>query len=340
MKISFLITYYNQEAYVRQSMDSVLAIEKPEEWEILVGDDGSSDKTREIVNEYIQQDPEHIRMYVMPRKEGEKYDPVLRASASRLNLLEHCSGDCFCVLDGDDFYTDTAFALEAIEVLEKDKNVALAAFGYREYTDGVFGPFHGLKTPDRTIVAKRDYLRNCYIHAGACVHRNGRNGERLEKLKKTGYFDDNNIVINTLNDGEMYYIAKPVYAYRQTSGSTYNRMDLVEKGMLNVQGMDVDLKLMNSLWRKDLISRYAGPLITVWVNRGRLREILGDAKYNKYLEGCRRIGDSIGEILLTWKTADEKNRKEIRQLVREAERDNPVRTLYARLNMLRRGMRK
>lgn len=40
MKVSFLVTYYNQKEYVQQSLDSILAIEKPCEWEIIVGDDG------------------------------------------------------------------------------------------------------------------------------------------------------------------------------------------------------------------------------------------------------------------------------------------------------------
>ena len=55
MKISFLVTYYNQKKYVKQSMDSILAIDKPCDWEILVGDDGSTDGTDEEVKKYIYQ---------------------------------------------------------------------------------------------------------------------------------------------------------------------------------------------------------------------------------------------------------------------------------------------
>ena len=58
MKISFLVTYYQQERFVRQSLDSILAIKKPEEWEILVGDDGSTDGTVQEVQKYIDRDPD------------------------------------------------------------------------------------------------------------------------------------------------------------------------------------------------------------------------------------------------------------------------------------------
>ncbi len=52
MKISFLVTYYNQAQYVKDSLDSILAINKNYDWELLVGDDGSTDETVSIVNEY------------------------------------------------------------------------------------------------------------------------------------------------------------------------------------------------------------------------------------------------------------------------------------------------
>ena len=67
MKVSFLVTYYNQKEYVKQSMESILAIDKPCDWEILVGDDGSTDGTIEVVNEYIKQYPSQIKLYIMPR---------------------------------------------------------------------------------------------------------------------------------------------------------------------------------------------------------------------------------------------------------------------------------
>ena len=49
MKVSFLVTYYNQQDYVEESMNSILNIKKEFDWEILVGDDGSTDGTLEKI---------------------------------------------------------------------------------------------------------------------------------------------------------------------------------------------------------------------------------------------------------------------------------------------------
>ena len=99
MKVSFLVTYYNQEQYVRQSLDSILAIKMPCDWKILVGDDGSNDGTTAIVREYMERYPDRIFLYVMPRDPKKTYSSVVRASANRLNLLEKATGDFFCTLD-------------------------------------------------------------------------------------------------------------------------------------------------------------------------------------------------------------------------------------------------
>ena len=138
MKVSFLVTYYNQREYVKQSMDSILAIDKPCDWEILVGDDGSSDGTIEEVNRYVEQYPEKIKLYVMPRESEKKYDSVRRASANRLNILEKCSGDIFCTLDGDDFFCDIEFVKEAIEIFRENSDISVVAFGFKYFQETVF----------------------------------------------------------------------------------------------------------------------------------------------------------------------------------------------------------
>jgi glycosyltransferase involved in cell wall biosynthesis len=50
-KISIITPVYNGEKYLRQAMDSVLS-QSLEDWELIVVDDGSSDKTPDILLEY------------------------------------------------------------------------------------------------------------------------------------------------------------------------------------------------------------------------------------------------------------------------------------------------
>ena len=131
MKISFLITFYNQEDYVKNSLDSILNIDKSIDWEILVGDDGSSDNTIENIQPYLKAYPNNIYLYIMPRDFNKRYDSVKRASANRLNLLKHSKGDFFCILDGDDYFCDRDFVNIAIDKFIRDTSISVVAFRHK-----------------------------------------------------------------------------------------------------------------------------------------------------------------------------------------------------------------
>ena len=307
MKISFLVTYYNQKEFVKKSLDSILAIEKPCDWEIIVGDDGSTDGTIDIVNEYIKLYPDKIRLYIMPRENGKKYDSVKRASANRLNILEKSDGDFYCTIDGDDYYCDSSFVVDAIDVFSKYKDVSVVAFGFQPFRDDVFE--EPILLPEKLtdhVVDKAEYLREYYVHAGGCVYRRCFADDRIEYIKTLGFFDDNNIVINSLNYGDMYVVNRAVYAYRQTGQSIYTSMSGLEQAVLNVQGMDVDLRLVDDSLKNLIIERYSAAVIVMYIWRKKLRSTLGDDKFKKYMDGCDSLKPSYCNDILLFASSGEK----------------------------------
>ena len=315
MKISFLVTYYNQERYVRESLDSILATDKPEEWEILVGDDGSTDHTVDIVREYMAKDPEHIFLFIMPREQGVRYHPVRRASANRLNLLSHCTGDCFCTLDGDDFYCDRSFVKEAIDIFHKRQDVSLVSFGYKLFSEGVITKEETLPIQGGTIIHTEEYIRSFYLHSGAGVHRILWDQDRLQYIRNIGYFDDNDIVMNTLKYGKMYFINQSVYVYRQTGESVFTGMKQLEQAVLNVLGYDVDKQLIDDQYQNALTIRNTQPILQMYNQRNQLRTSLGEELFSIYQDICRGLKDSLADKLLNYHDLEEKEKKDIRKLV-------------------------
>lgn len=317
MKVSFLVTYYNQKEYVKQSLDSILAIDKPCDWEILIGDDGSSDGTIEEIHTYVERYPDNVKLYVMPREHGKKYDSVRRASANRLNILEHSTGDIFCTLDGDDYFCDTEFIKDAVKIFNKDEDISIVAFGFKYVTDGIGGK--SMLLPDKLKnkqVNKRTYMEHFYLPAGGCVHRKQFGKERIEYIKKLGYFDDNNIVINSLNYGEMFAVNRAIYAYRQTGESVFNRMNNLEQAVLNVQGMDVDIRLIDNELTEYIKKRYSLSVILMYIWRNKLFEVLGEEKCLKYEEGCKDLKPSYCYNLLHYNELDHSQKKNIREFLK------------------------
>jgi glycosyltransferase involved in cell wall biosynthesis len=91
MKISVIITVYNLENFIAKSIESVLN-QTEKAHEIIVIDDGSKDKSVEIIEQYT----DRVRLIKMVKNSG-----VLPAF---IKGLKHCSGDILAFLDGDDIW--------------------------------------------------------------------------------------------------------------------------------------------------------------------------------------------------------------------------------------------
>jgi cellulose synthase/poly-beta-1,6-N-acetylglucosamine synthase-like glycosyltransferase len=66
--VSVLVQTYQQKDFIKECLDSILMQETTFEYEILVGDDGSTDGTREICQQYAENYPGKIRLFLHHRE--------------------------------------------------------------------------------------------------------------------------------------------------------------------------------------------------------------------------------------------------------------------------------
>jgi len=100
MKVSVLIITYNQERFIGQAIDSALAQQVSFPIEILVGDDFSTDRTRDIIREYEQRHPGLVRGVLHPRNLGKN------GGINFLETLREAKGEYYALMDGDDYWTN------------------------------------------------------------------------------------------------------------------------------------------------------------------------------------------------------------------------------------------
>lgn len=305
MKVSFLVTYYNQAQYVKKSLESILNINKNFDWEILAGDDGSSDETVSEINQFIKKYPDNIKLFIQSREENKNAKSIQRASFNRLNLIEHCSGDYFCIIDGDDFYCNKDFVIKAIDIFNQNSDVSVVAFRYQKLNpDNTTEQVNTIDAVSNSIIRTSDYLRKCYIHSGACVYKNTflQDKSSVQKLKNIGFYDDADIIMNAFNYGSLYFYDEVVYTYRQTGDGLWSAVDLLDQHFLNVISYDVEYAICTK-YKKDLYFRSFVAIFYIWFIRDILEKKLGEQKVLEYDTMIKALnnGNLISYNLLHYK---------------------------------------
>ncbi|MBQ8492382.1 MAG: glycosyltransferase family 2 protein [Acidaminococcaceae bacterium] len=115
---SIIIPVYNVEPFLRKCLDSVIN-QTYENIEILIVDDGSTDQSGKICNDYSVDS----RVTVFHQVNG-------GLSAARNTALNHANGEYLFFVDSDDFVSPT-FVSDAVTVLEKEDS-DIVIFNYTE----------------------------------------------------------------------------------------------------------------------------------------------------------------------------------------------------------------
>ena len=105
--VSVIMPCYNASSYLREAIESVLS-QSFKDWELLIVDDGSSDNSRQIANEYVTIDE---RIYLIEQ-------PNSGACRARNNGLEHAKGEFVKFLDADDILESDCLAIQVQQMNE------------------------------------------------------------------------------------------------------------------------------------------------------------------------------------------------------------------------------
>jgi glycosyltransferase involved in cell wall biosynthesis len=123
-RVSVLIDTYNHERFIQRAITSVLEQDMPmDDVEILVVDDGSTDRTPDIVRQF------EPRVRLIRKLNGGQ------ASAFNAGIPE-CRGEIVAFLDGDDWWAPNKLR-RVLETLQFNQSIGMIGHGfYEEYSDG------------------------------------------------------------------------------------------------------------------------------------------------------------------------------------------------------------
>lgn len=109
--VSVIVLTYNHEKYIRRALDSILEQKTKYSYEVLIGDDASTDGTSKIISEYAQQYPHVIKAFIRKRNLG--------GSKNLFDIFQHARGRYIANCEGDDYWCDNRKLQIQVDFLEK-----------------------------------------------------------------------------------------------------------------------------------------------------------------------------------------------------------------------------
>ncbi len=115
--VSVFVGTYNQEQYIAQTLESFLMQQCDFDFEIVIGEDGSKDKTLEICQNYVEKYPDKIKLLDRVKNQG--------LTENFFEGLTHCEGKYIATCGGDDYWTDPLKLQKQVNILEGNPDIVI-----------------------------------------------------------------------------------------------------------------------------------------------------------------------------------------------------------------------
>ncbi|MBQ7484325.1 MAG: glycosyltransferase [Bacteroidaceae bacterium] len=125
--VSVVVITYNQEEYIARALDSILMQKCSIPFEIIIGEDCSTDRTGEICARYAKQYPDKITLF--------RNSPNKGLLNNYFDCILACKGKYVADCAGDDFWVDEHKIEKLYTLMEQHPDVTMAHTGYAVYNE-------------------------------------------------------------------------------------------------------------------------------------------------------------------------------------------------------------
>lgn len=117
IKVSTLMLTYNHERFIGEAIEGVLMQKTDFPCELVIAEDCSTDRTRDVIRGYWEKYPDRIRVLLNRRNTGARW------TVSRGYMA--CRGQYVAVLDGDDYWTNPLKLQRQVDLLDRHPEHAI-----------------------------------------------------------------------------------------------------------------------------------------------------------------------------------------------------------------------
>ena len=209
--VSICCICYNQEKYIRQTLDGFVMQQTNFPFEIVISDDGSKDTTRQIIAEYKTKHPKMFRD-VSPEQN-------LGSITNFAYVQKEAKGKYIAICEGDDYWTDPYKLQKQVDFLECHPDYSICFHTVRVYNEKT------KKFEEDTITRNvkettdiYELAKGNYIHTPSVMVRNSENV--LKRFNDMGSVMPGDYVLWMLyaSEGKIFKMEDSMAVYRVGSG--------------------------------------------------------------------------------------------------------------------------
>lgn len=252
MKLSVMVITYNHERFIAQALEGVLAQKVNFDYEVVVGEDCSTDRTREILMDFHRRHPDKIVPLLRDKNVG--------AMRNFEATLAACRGQYMALLEGDDYWTCEDKLQRQADFLDAHHDYALCCHRVQvqdEINGGPAGIFPSRAPGPYTI---EDLLSENFIQTCTVMCRWGSFGPLPKWFRKLA-LGDWPLCALIVKQGKIALMDDVMAVYRVHSGGIWSARPMVDRlreSMPMLKALDKHLEFEYTRTIQRTIARHRG----------------------------------------------------------------------------------
>ncbi len=215
--VSVLVITYNHEDYLARALDSILMQKTDFDFDIIVGEDASSDSTRGILQDYAGRYPSKIRPI---------FNECNRGMMGNLRqVIEESSARYLALLEGDDYWIDDLKLQKQYDLMNAHPEIRLCGHRtrhYREDDDTEQECNLPLSDDEVTIFGiERLFSENLFLHTSSYFFR-GHDTSRLAEYLGDFEIGDIPLLLFFAQQGPIALLGDCMSVYRVTGRGVWS----------------------------------------------------------------------------------------------------------------------
>lgn len=311
--VSVRTSTYQHAKYIKQCLEGVLAQKTDFSFEFIIGEDFSTDGTREIVFDYAKKYPDIIRVITAD------YNVGMKANGER--CINAIRGKYIAICEGDDYWTDPYKLQKQIDFMEKNPDYTICFHVVKVIYENSAKNFLFPNVKNKTWYTRKELLKTNYIPTNSVVYRKLEHKNLPDDIAPGDWY----MHLYQAKFGKIKFIDEVMSVYRKHEGGIWWQYDTDRDQIWRKYGV-AHLRLQDELLDLYDDNQAYGAIIKENINRLLNTFIEVDKKYqeNLLIASIREFPQHAQDFIIDQKNIVADKDKEIRRLWHEMQKQDKI----------------